>query len=340
MARRLTLEEFTALNQELSALTRLGVSLELGLAGLSRDLPGKLGRVAGAIAERLGKGETLERILECPSFGLPPAYRAVIAAGSRSGQLTRALEETAATARRVASVRRSLVLILTYPVIVVSIAYASLLVSLVWMTPKVLDALAGPLAELPARWSWLRFLADSVVWWAPWPPLIGMAALLWWQRGSSWRRWSWQGGSGTRVDPSRMATFLDLLGLMIGNLVPLPEALVLAADAAGVGRWQTGARTAAERLEAGERLSRTLLVESGLPAGLGWLVAGSSSPDRWAHWLRSAADGYRRQADRRQARLEQRWPIILSVGMGGGLALPLLIIMVLPWIELIQNMLS
>jgi type II secretory pathway component PulF len=359
MARGLTLDEFTALNDELSALTRLGVPLHLGLAGLSRDLPGKLGSAAGEIAERLGKGESLERILESPDLGLPKAYRAVIAAGSRCGQLTRALEETAATARRSVNARRSVVLLLTYPLLVMAVAYGGLILSLSWTTPRILDALAGPLGETPPGWFWLRAVSDSVLWWAPWPPVLVAAALI-----AAWRNWTWRGrvslgrvspgrlslgrwtltglqpiGLRLGVEQARMATLLDLLGLMISHRVPLPEALVLAADATGVGPWQAGARAAAERLAAGERLSRGLLVASGLPSGLGWLVAGSSSPERWAEWLRQAADGYRRRADRRQAQFEQRWPVIMAFGLGGGLVLPCFVILVLPWLEFIRSLL-
>ena len=352
MARGLTLEEFTAINDELAALTRLGVPLESGLAGLSRDLPGQLGRAAGAISQRLAAGEPLEQILESPSFGFPPAYRSVIVAGIRSGKLTRALEEVAATARRTASLRRVFLLSLIYPLIVLAVAYAGLLVSLAWTTPKILDALTEFQGELPGIWAWLRPLGDSMAWWAPWPPLAVLAGLMW-----QWRRWSGRGSlrrsalapagtaaskrrQGRDVDPARLATFLDLLGLMIGNQVPLPEALVLAADTAGVGAWQTGARTAAARLNSGERLSRDLLFESGLPAGAGWLAAGGSSPQGWAESLRNAAEGQRRRADRRQARFEQRWPILLSLGLGMGLVMPYMAVLILPWLDFIRVLLQ
>ncbi|MFM7073893.1 MAG: type II secretion system F family protein [Planctomycetota bacterium] len=337
MARGLTLDEFTAINEELSALTRLGVPLDSGLAGLSRDLPGRLGEAAGEIARRLGEGESLERILESPAFGLPPAYRAVIVAGSRSGQLTRALEETASAARRSANARRSFFLALIYPLFALSIAYAGLLVSLVWTTPKILEAMEGFQGAIPGVWKWLTPLSDSVAWWAPWPPVIVAAGLVWCGR----RPWThasrspfWSSGS----ESARMATFLDLLGLMIDNHVTLPEALVLAADASGVGNWQAGARTTAARLNQGERLTRDLILSNGLPAGLGWLSAGGASPEHWAEWLRNAADGYRRRADRRQAQFEQRWPIVLALGLGGAVVLPFTLVLILPWLDFVYGL--
>ena len=73
-----------------------------------------------------------------------------------------------------------------------------------------------------------------------------------------------------------MATFADLLRLMHAHRVPLPEALVLAADASGDQTLSRGARQIASRLEAGAKLKSRSDLPVGFPPLLGWsLLTGS-----------------------------------------------------------------
>ena len=52
-ARTVTLDELIALNDEIAALVRVGVPLELGLRQLGGDLPARMGRLAKDLAQRM-----------------------------------------------------------------------------------------------------------------------------------------------------------------------------------------------------------------------------------------------------------------------------------------------
>src|SRR5690554_816023 len=84
----LALDELAALNDEIVALVRAGLPLEVGLAGAGGDLGGRLGRVSAALAERLQQGEDLASALAAEGDAIPPLYQAVVAAGLRSGHPT------------------------------------------------------------------------------------------------------------------------------------------------------------------------------------------------------------------------------------------------------------
>src|SRR5262245_23436798 len=86
-ARPITLEQLAALSDEIAALARAGVPLDRGLRELARDLPGRLGKLAGAMGTRLEEGRPLDGVVEDLGAALPPAYRSVIAAGIRAGHL-------------------------------------------------------------------------------------------------------------------------------------------------------------------------------------------------------------------------------------------------------------
>ena len=292
MSTRITLEQFTALNEELAALARVGIPLERGLADLSRDLPGRLGTLAGEIGRRLSDGESLLQVLSDERLGVPVAYRAVLEAGVRSGRLGQALQDVAETARRARELRLAVFLAQLYPVLVVMVAYVVLLVLLVIVTPRILAAYPPLTESFPTAWDWLLPLGASAPLWAPWPPVIGLALLIvYWRRMSiaaergspalSYARSRWP-TPGRVLALGRLATLLDILGMLIAHQVPLPDALCLAAEASGVARWRRGAGAAAERLRGGERLTRTLLDATGLPVILGWLQADGMSEARCA----------------------------------------------------------
>ena len=70
----ITLDQLVALNDEMAALVRAGVPLDRGLQGLGEDLPGRLGRFARQLAERLSHGEALSDALADPALHLPRLY--------------------------------------------------------------------------------------------------------------------------------------------------------------------------------------------------------------------------------------------------------------------------
>src|SRR5690349_8052122 len=107
----------------MAMLARAGVPLEQGLVDLGRDWRGRVGRAIQSIGEQLKQGRTLSDVLSDPKTDLPPAYRAVVLAGVRSGQLGTALQDVATVATRAAESRRLTWFAFLYPTIVVATAY-------------------------------------------------------------------------------------------------------------------------------------------------------------------------------------------------------------------------
>src|SRR5262245_18907603 len=87
-----SLEQFVALNDEIVALTRAGVPLELGLRELGADARGNLAALSSSLATRMNAGASLVEALEAAGPRLPAVYRAVVQAGTRAGRLSVALE--------------------------------------------------------------------------------------------------------------------------------------------------------------------------------------------------------------------------------------------------------
>ncbi|MFO0816628.1 MAG: type II secretion system F family protein [Pirellulales bacterium] len=340
-------EQLAALHDELAALARVGIPLEQGLTELGRDFSGRLGRVATELGERLSAGESLEQALANPRLGIPTAYRAIIDAGMRSGKVADSFQEVAETSRRRIELGRSLRLAFAYPAIALALAYLVFLLVIVYVTPRVLGAYPDLARPFQSSWGWLQPLSDHVWSWAPWPPLAALLALV-----VFWR-WTMHagpaanlvGGAARRhaLTPGRviamgqLATLLDTLASLISQRVPLPEAVRLAADITGVKSWRSGAYQWAERLEAGEPPTRQNLETSGLPSILGCLASTEGNTEPMVAWLRHLSNRCRRRAEMGIDWHKQILPFYLSVVVGLGIILPVGVVLVAPWFELLAD---
>ena len=250
---RVTLDQLLALNDEMAALVRAGIPLEQGLTALGQDTPGKLGVFATRLADRLRSGESLAEILQKDELSFPPVWRSVVLAGLRSGHLPAALEGLSQTVRRAAEVRRSIAVSLIYPMVVVAIAFGFLIFSLTFLAPVLAKFYRDLVSRPDPVMNTIGQIGASVHIWAPWVPIVlALVFLTWWFRSGRAvrsltgpgrararrflfgrtrpRRWP---SVGQALRDGRMATFAELLRLMNDHQVPMPEAVVLAADASG-----------------------------------------------------------------------------------------------------------
>ncbi len=134
-----SLDQLIALNEEIAALVRVGVPLEQGLRQLAADMPGRAGKVAALLAERLQRGEPLPQILAQHPAVFPPVYRAMVDAGLRSGRLAGALEAVTGSARRLAETRRVVARGFLYPLLVFLVAWTLFVLFTVVMAPVFLE---------------------------------------------------------------------------------------------------------------------------------------------------------------------------------------------------------
>ena len=166
-----TLEQLISLNDEMAALVRAGVPLEQGLLELSRDLPGRAGRIAEVLGRRMSAGESLPQILARESDQFPPIWRAVVEAGLRSGELSAALESMSTTARRMAEMRKLIGAALIYPLMVLALAYAVFVFQVTRLIPVMSRAYADLTGDTDALLTALTWIGDTAIWWASLMPI-------------------------------------------------------------------------------------------------------------------------------------------------------------------------
>lgn len=328
----ITLDQLIALNDEMAALVRAGVPLEQGLEALGGDMPGQPGKLAQLLATRMSSGESLSRILAEDDRTFPPVWRAVVAAGLRSGHLAAALESLSVTARRISDLRKIVGAGLVYPFVVVSLAYLLFVFLLISLVPLMQKAYIDLFDRPDPFMSVLYGMSETVIWWAvPLPLVVIVFLAIWWYRtgraawasGSTARPMSWRRrfgrGRGIRgtLQLGRMATFSEIMSLLIKEQVPLEDSMVLAAEACGDRAIVTAAREMAERLRTGEQFERHEDLPPGLPPLMGWLLmSGNRQPDLGGA-LQQTAEVYRNRATRKATWTAVYFPIWVTVFVGG-----------------------
>jgi len=322
----ISLEDLIVLNDEIAALVRARVPLDQGLLAAGGDMPGRLGNLTTAVAVELSRGASLLDAIESEHAAIPETYRAVMAAGLRAGRLAAAAESVAGHLRRLAESRRQITASLVYPIFIVFLAwvvgsflFGAFLPAIHWVVDdsgRGKSLLTEWLPTLAAAWIWLGAI-----------PIVVTLLVLW--------CWYWSGraavGPGRRasflveripwvgpmVRTSRLATFTEILAMLVENGVPLERSLVLAAEATGSDRTIRSARAIAQRLEQGEPLERRQLDASAIPPLLGWTIVSGARHQRLMGALRHAAETYRRRA-RHSAEMAQIFlPVLFTVFIGG-----------------------
>ncbi|MEN6448916.1 MAG: type II secretion system F family protein [Thermoguttaceae bacterium] len=367
----MTLDQFIALNDEISAIVRSGVPLEQGLAELGGDMPGRLGQIATALAERSARGESLDKCLTDEMIDMPPAYRAVVQAGMRAGRLPAALEAVAGSARRLTD---------TYRAVVVAVSYPLLIFALAWIGAAVFTSLLAPqLAagfrsmDLPCQrfFAMLCWLGRGAWYWGPVGPVFAVGLVTaWWLacRGGALlgepegatrsiaaqpkdhpgkrRRFSspairlltglpWM---GRMLRWSRTATFLEILSLLVESETPLPEAIELAARASGDPQTVHVAQQLATRLTLGDCAAAAGVIDSkaGLPPLLGWLMASAGREGTLLPALRHAAATYHRRARHQADIVRTLLPVLLTVVFGGGITAMYVLALFVPYTTMLN----
>ncbi len=351
---QVTFDELAALSDEMAALVRAGIPLDQGLAVLADDLRGRVGRLAGAWAERVRAGEDLATIL-ASAPEVPLSWRSVVVAGMRSGRLAAALQGLAITVRQAEDVRRATVVSLIYPLIVAALAFGFLVFSCLTVAPILVrtyyDLVARPDPVITA----LDQISRAWPTWAAWAVVgCGLVLLTFWYRSGrvfrspgdaeagavdrAWagqnRSWRWLSTRQAMRD-GRLAMFAELLKLMHDQQVPMSEALVLAADATGDSGLGQSARQLAERLEGGAVLTRRSDLPAGFPPLVGWSLLAGAGPTGMGRALTAAASLYRRRARHAADWALQRLPILWTVTIGGSAVLLYALVMIWPLTRLL-----
>lgn len=130
----------------------------------------------------------------------------------------------------------------------------------------------------------------------------------------------------------RVATFCELLGLLVEHQVPLAEGVLLAADASGDGQIRAEAHDLAQRIGRGQPPEpATRHRRAAIPPLLAWTLAHDQPEVDLPAALSAAADTYYRRAEHLSDWSQLYLPMILTLGIGGTATIIYGILVMAPW---------
>lgn len=293
------------LMRQLATLVASGLPIDESLAALAEGSEGRLRSQVMALRARVLEGSTLAAAMAEYPGSFPALYRASVAAGEAAGKLDGILLRLADYAESRDALARRVLLALTYPLLLSTVAIAVVAGLMVWVVPQVIGVFSqfGQALPLPTRI--LVALSDFVQGYGFWLLLglfvLAVGAVLALRLPAaraaldafSLRVPVW----GPLVRALDTARFARTLALLTGAAVPLLEALSIASQVVQNQHLREALARAALRVREGQTLSRALADSGQFPPVAVRLIASGERSGRLDAMLGEAASQQERALD-------------------------------------------
>jgi type II secretory pathway component PulF len=293
------------------SLVRAGLPVERAMAASEPLVSDRLATAVSDVRRRVREGESVSDALAAQSDTFPRVVIGMVRSGERGSRLGDALEQIGRQLEEEAQLRSSIRSALAYPVLILAVGIASMLIMGLVVVPRFADVLSGMGAELPRSTRTLMSLSVGLKRFG----LLGLIGLT--GMYALFAAWARQPDARARVDAALLrvpllggirlgfasARVCRALGAMLSSGMPMLAALDAVREATGdaeVGRRIGLAREAVARggtlvasLEEREALSPLALQLVGVGEATGELGplairAGDVSADRAQRALRAA----------------------------------------------------
>ena len=297
---------------ELATLLQAGLPLDKALEMLI------------AIAEKSPFREVLERLLAQVRGGASLSaaleshgrlfsrfYRNMVKAGEASGALDVALARLAEFMERSRELRDSVLSALLYPVVLVVVGILSMVVILGMVIPKISQMFAEAGQQLPWFTQLVVAAGDFVenYWWLMALAAVGLYVFMRHQYAQTASRLRWDGRLlrlplvGALIARLEAARFTRTLGTLLGNGVPLLDAIAIAKEVVANQVIAEGIRRVTEQVRQGEGLARPLTEARVFPPLAGHLMQVGEESGNLEAMLMQLAQIYEREVQSALRRL-------------------------------------
>ncbi|MER8185830.1 type II secretion system F family protein [Kitasatospora sp. NPDC094015] len=325
-ADKVDLVELSNFSRQMAAFIRAGIPILDALEIIRAETKDKkLGRVLVDVMDSLRFGEGFAAAMAAHSRALPPFYVAVLRSAEATGELDLVMAQLGRYIERDVEGRRGIRSALTYPVLVMGLAVAVVLVLVVFVLPRFEEFFASFDAQLPLPTRILLGFTDFVTAW--YPAILGgllalVAALLAGLRTERGRALRDRFLLATPVvgDVVRFMVierFCRILTSMIKAGVPLPEALGLAGSGADNLVYERSIAAARTEMLEGGGISRPIARTGLFPGAVTQMMRVGEETGTLDEQLENVSDFYEKELQHRIKRLTSLFEpaVVIMVGV-------------------------
>ncbi len=295
------------MSRQLADLLSGGLSLFHALSLLAEQTEHRLLRqVIVQISEAIRDGQALSDALSRHPDVFSPLYTSMIRAGEAGGGLDAVLVRLADLGEAESELKSRVASALVYPLVVLMIGIATILVLLTYVVPKLTSLFAetGQLLPLPTR-ILLGISHGLTQWWWLWVAIF--IGAIW---ATRWFRLSAVGRGlidrailhvpvvGTLIRKIQVAQFTRNLGVMAGQGVPILQALEVSGATVANSSLRQAVLGIREAVQGGDSLSRAIAASRQFPAFVSNMAAVGEESGTLDAALLKIASGYERETDR------------------------------------------
>lgn len=297
--------QLALLTRQLATLVASGLPIDESLQALAEGSEGRLRTQVVSLRSRVMEGASLASAMAEFPETFPPLFRASVAAGESSGKLDRILLRLADYAESRDALRRRVLLALTYPLLLTTVAVAVVAALMIWVVPQVIGVFLQQKQALPLPTRILVRLSDllgshgaTLAALAAAAVIVALIAF-----GRPEVRAHWHAFVlrlpllGRLARATETARFARTLALLVGSAVPLLEALNIAAQVVENAALRTALARVGVRVREGQPFSKALAETREFPPVAVRLIASGEKSGRLDEMLFEAAAHQERELD-------------------------------------------
>ncbi len=339
--RKMNVKQLTLFTRQLATLNQVS-PLEESLRTITRQTEqASVREIVSSVHAGVMEGRRLAEAMGREPKSFPPLYRAMVAAGERSGSLPIILDRLSVLLERQAEINGKLVTTLAYPTVLAVVAMGVVTALMAFVVPQVVEQFDTVGQQLPLLTRIVIGLSAFLVgyWWVM-LLAVALAGLVAWQALKQPPiRLAFDGWLlripllGRLLRDLHAARMARTLATMVASRLPLLDGLTLTAVTIHNRRLRQASDEIAESIRGGGSLSAAMRRSGVFPPLLTYLAASGESAGKLDEMLERAADYLEREFDRFTATALSLLEPAIIVVMGGIVATIVLSIL-LPILQL------
>ena len=341
---RIRTAELTMMTRQLASLLAARLPLERALGAVVEQAERALLRERmAAVRSEVVAGQTFAQALSRYPRDFPEVYRALVAAGEQSGELSMVMERLADYVESRSALTQRITLAFTYPAIVTLVAIGVIVALLTYVVPQVVGVFTQTKQTLPFLTTARIAVSDFVRHWG-WAMLLalvlGGVGFRWALRAPSFRL-AWHERLlglpmfGRLIRGMNTARFASTLGILASSGVPLIKSLEAGAQTLTNQAMRADVEDAITRVREGAPLSRALAAGGHFPPMMIHMIASGEATGNLSEMLQRTATTLSGETERRALALTSILEPMLILIMGG-VVLTIVLAVLMPIIEINQ----